>query len=196
MTNQSRSQSQLAQPQFLQPMMMLFAMPIVFPGAMFSPAAFPQGVAFSTGAPNQASPAQTATTTPAPAPAPAASTAPVPAPAASTAPAPAPATRTPPGAGLPAPLLALLRDADGPFLANEVFSAVPSQALGPIEEDVPAPEWYAITRGRFVGVVDQFALSAVAISGVAHGARKSYTTQALALDAFNKALTWGGVQVA
>ncbi|KAJ6487266.1 hypothetical protein C8R47DRAFT_1216456 [Mycena vitilis] len=129
------------------------------------------------------------------APAPASSTAPAPRAEAASAP-PAPAPRTASSAGLPAPLLALLRDADGPLLANEVFSAVPSNSLGPIEETVPAPEWYAITRGRFVGVVDQFALSAVAISGVAHGARKSYTTQALALDAFNKALTWGGVQVA
>ncbi|KAJ6619639.1 hypothetical protein B0H10DRAFT_2216704 [Mycena sp. CBHHK59/15] len=94
---------------------------------------------------------------------------------------PAPATRTPPE--------------QGPFLANKVYSVTPSEPLGPVDEETPAPEWYAITRGRFVGVVDQFALSAVAISGVAHGARKAYTTQNLALDAFNQALTWGGVQV-
>ncbi|KAJ7744431.1 hypothetical protein DFH07DRAFT_963656 [Mycena maculata] len=107
---------------------------------------------------------------------------------------PAPAQRVPPGAGLPAPLVALLRT-EGPYLANQVFSTVPAEPLTPIEEDVAAPEWYAVTRGRFVGVVDQFALSAVAISGVAHAARKAYTTQSLALDAFNQALTWGGVQV-
>ncbi|KAJ7043429.1 hypothetical protein C8F04DRAFT_1250857 [Mycena alexandri] len=110
--------------------------------------------------------------------------------------APAAATRPPVGAGLPAPLVAMLRDADGPFLANEVFSATPSQPLEVIEEEVDAPEWYAITRGRFVGVVDQYTLSAVAISGVAHAARKAYTTQHLAVAAFNQALTWGGVQVA
>ncbi|KAJ7689746.1 hypothetical protein B0H16DRAFT_1752804 [Mycena metata] len=108
---------------------------------------------------------------------------------------PAPAARTPSTAGLPAPLLALMRNEEGPFLANEVFSAPPAQPLTPVEEAVPAPEWYAITRGRFVGVVDQFALSAVAISGVGHNASKAYPTQALALNAFNQALTWGGVQV-
>ncbi|KAJ7722530.1 hypothetical protein B0H16DRAFT_1737728 [Mycena metata] len=108
---------------------------------------------------------------------------------------PAPAARVPPGAGLPAPLLALMRSEDGPFTANEVFSVPPAQPLAPVDEEVPAPEWYAITRGRFVGVVDQFALSAVAISGVAHNASKAYPTQALALNAFNQALTWGGVQV-
>lgn len=67
---------------------------------------------------------------------------------------PSAAARPPPGAGLPAPLVALLR-ADGPYQANEVYSVVPAEPLAAIEEQVPAPEWYAITRGRFVGVVDQ-----------------------------------------
>jgi hypothetical protein len=49
----------------------------------------------------------------------------------------------------------MLRGADGPFLTNEVFSAAPTEPLAPIEEAVPTPEWYAITRGHFVGVVDQ-----------------------------------------
>jgi hypothetical protein len=39
------------------------------------------------------------------------------------------------------------------------------------------------------------ALSDVAITGVGASARKAYTTQALALNAFNQALTWGGVSV-
>jgi hypothetical protein len=39
------------------------------------------------------------------------------------------------------------------------------------------------------------ALSDVAITGVGASARKAYTTQALALEAFNQALVWGGVQV-
>ncbi|KAJ7734680.1 hypothetical protein B0H16DRAFT_1731740 [Mycena metata] len=111
---------------------------------------------------------------------------------AQTSPGPAPKVF---GVGLPAPLLALMRTEEGPFLANEVYSVAPNEPLAPIEEAVTAPEWYAITRGRFVSVVDQFALSAVAISGVAHNANKAYATQALALDAFNRALTWGGVQV-
>ncbi|KAJ7799668.1 hypothetical protein B0H13DRAFT_1933002 [Mycena leptocephala] len=124
-------------------------------------------------------------------PAPAA-VAPETAPAPARAPAPAVAK---PGAGLPARLVALLRDEKGPFFANQVFSATPAQPLEAIEEDVPAPEWYAITQGRFVGVVSQYALSDVAITGVGASARKAYTTQALALEAFNQALVWGGVQV-
>jgi hypothetical protein len=88
--------------------------------------------------------------------APASAVPPDPAPAPARAPA-APATPAvaKPGAGLPARLVALLRDEDGPFFANEVFSVPPTQPLQPVEEAVPAPEWYAITRGRFVGVVNQ-----------------------------------------
>ncbi|KAJ7808838.1 hypothetical protein B0H13DRAFT_1928249 [Mycena leptocephala] len=128
-----------------------------------------------------------------------------PAPAAPTAPASnkAPASDkekvTPParvpGAGLPTALMALLRDENGPFLANQVFSATPAQPLAAIEEEVAAPEWYCITRGRFVGVGNQYALADAAITGVSHSARKAFTTQGLALDAFNAALVWGGVQV-
>ncbi|KAJ6552544.1 hypothetical protein B0H10DRAFT_2202041 [Mycena sp. CBHHK59/15] len=109
---------------------------------------------------------------------------------------PAPATAPPvakPSAGLPTRLVALLRDENGPFLANEVFSATPSQPLEPSEEAVPAPEWYVITRGCFVGV-SQHALSDVPITGIGASARKAYTTQALALEAFNQVLVWGGVQ--
>ncbi|KAK7032026.1 hypothetical protein R3P38DRAFT_2774473 [Favolaschia claudopus] len=99
-----------------------------------------------------------------------------------------------PGAGLPAPLVEHLRT-EGPYLANEVFIAAPQEALAPVDEEVRAPEWYSITRGRFVGVVDQYALSELAITGVAGGARKSYESQAQALAAFNKALAWGIVQI-
>ncbi|KAK6971662.1 hypothetical protein R3P38DRAFT_3241933 [Favolaschia claudopus] len=99
-----------------------------------------------------------------------------------------------PGAGLPAALVSLLRSG-GPYTANEVFSTVPTQPLTAIEEEAPAPEWYAILRGRFVGVVDEYLLSDFAITGVARGARKAYDTQANALRAFNKALTWGGVEI-
>ncbi|KAJ7106115.1 hypothetical protein C8R43DRAFT_1140602 [Mycena crocata] len=105
----------------------------------------------------------------------------------------------PPALATPAPAAA---EAQPPLLAPLSAPACrpscvpPTEPLQPIEEAVAAPEWYAITCGHFVGVVDQFALSAMAISGVAHAARKAYTTQALALTAFNQALTWGGVQVA
>ncbi|KAJ6518338.1 hypothetical protein C8R47DRAFT_1205394 [Mycena vitilis] len=194
MTNHSRAAASPALPLAAPmagyaPFMMAVVLPFPFPF-------MGMGGAFTLPSPMFAVPA---TPLPAPSVAPVPESAPAKSasapPAAATSPPAAPAPRNP-GAGLPAPLVALLRDETGPFLANEVFSATPPEPLTAIEEEVAAPEWYAITRGRFVGVVDQFALSAVAISGVAHGARKSYTTQGLALDAFNRALEWGGVQVA
>ncbi|KAJ7221988.1 hypothetical protein B0H12DRAFT_1234877 [Mycena haematopus] len=146
---------------------------------------------------------------PAPAPAPAAPApvpavpAPVPAAPAPAAAAPAPAAAAPATAapaavntaGLPPALVLLLRNT-GPWVANEVYSVTPTGPLSPVAEDVPAPEWYAVTRGRFVGVVDQYALSQVAIAGVGNSARKAYPSQNSAIRAFNQALTWGGVTVA
>ncbi|KAK7000962.1 hypothetical protein R3P38DRAFT_3217478 [Favolaschia claudopus] len=98
-----------------------------------------------------------------------------------------------PSSTLPAPLVEMLRT-EGPYRANEVFSHVPPQPLEPVEEVFPVPEWYTVTRGRFVGVTDH-ALADFAISGVAGYARKAYATQEHALRAFNLALTWGGVQI-
>ncbi|KAJ6542991.1 hypothetical protein B0H19DRAFT_1077014 [Mycena capillaripes] len=195
MTNHSCSQTQLplSAPTsvvagFPQPsgscLFLLVPYPLMGMGFVFPPATIPVNPVVPSASPAAAAPE--AALAPA---------APAPAAAAAAVPPAAPSVRNP-SAGLPAPLVALLRAEDGPFLANEVFSVTPTQPLEAIKEPVPAPEWYAITRGRFVGVVDQFALSAVAISGVAHAARKAYTTQGLTLAAFNQALTWGGVQVA
>ncbi|KAJ7278656.1 hypothetical protein C8J57DRAFT_1502501 [Mycena rebaudengoi] len=98
------------------------------------------------------------------------------------------------GQGLPTLLLPLLRTGP-PYEANTVYRVVPMGPLAAILEPHPAPEWYAITRGRFVGVVDQYALSQTAIASVPNAARKAYDTQALVLHVFNQAITWGGVQV-
>ncbi|KAK6974633.1 hypothetical protein R3P38DRAFT_3239290 [Favolaschia claudopus] len=104
---------------------------------------------------------------------------------------PAPKDKT---AGFPAALIELLRS-DGPFLANEVFSVAPTSPLQAIPEDPPAKEWYAVFRGRFVGVFNQYSLADFAVAGVGQGARKMYDTQGEALAAFNDTLTWGGVIV-
>ncbi|KAJ7921970.1 hypothetical protein B0H13DRAFT_1866210 [Mycena leptocephala] len=106
-------------------------------------------------------------------------------------------TRTAPGAGLPAPLVALLRSGvDGPFLANEVFSEAPSQPWPPSLRKPPPQNGTPLHAGASSALwINSTALSDVAITGVGASARKSYTTQALALNAFNQALTWGGVSV-
>jgi hypothetical protein len=72
------------------------------------------------------------------------------------APAAAPAGVAPPPVvtGIPAGLAALLRHT-GPWTAHELYSVPPTGPLSPVQEITPAPEWYCVTRGRFVGVMDQ-----------------------------------------
>ncbi|KAJ7062447.1 hypothetical protein B0H15DRAFT_807883 [Mycena belliarum] len=124
------------------------------------------------------------------------------------APAPAPTTTVGPGVyppmnnipnphivnGIPPGLASLLRWT-GPWTANVIYSVAPTGPLAPVEEPSPAPEWYCIFRGRFVGVIDQFAVAHFGIRNVSNAAQKSYSTQAHALEAFNKVVEWGGIEV-
>ncbi|KAK6966334.1 hypothetical protein R3P38DRAFT_2816415, partial [Favolaschia claudopus] len=99
-----------------------------------------------------------------------------------------------PKSALPPRLAERLRS-EGPWEVNQIYSVVPEEPLHGIEDDAPITEWYSITRGRFVGVTEQYAVSDIAITGVAYGARKAYPNQDEALYAFNKALAWGAVQI-
>ncbi|KAJ6602495.1 hypothetical protein DFH09DRAFT_1068895 [Mycena vulgaris] len=123
--------------------------------------------------------------------------APPPAPAPAPAPAPLQAVVNIPNphivTGIPAGLASLLRWT-GPWSANVIYSVAPTGPLAPVDEPVPAPEWYCITRGRFVGVIDQYAQAHYAIRGVSNAANKAYSTQAIALNAFNQVVAWGGIE--
>ncbi|KAK6984032.1 hypothetical protein R3P38DRAFT_3232844 [Favolaschia claudopus] len=100
------------------------------------------------------------------------------------------AARPAPGAGLPPALVEHLRT-EGPYNRQPGLRRCPHRAPHRREEATPSPEWYAVTRGRFVGVLNHYALSDLAITGVGSGARKAYPTQGEALQAFNDALHWG-----
>ncbi|KAJ7715467.1 hypothetical protein B0H16DRAFT_1477361 [Mycena metata] len=105
-----------------------------------------------------------------------------------------PAAPAPVVAGIPQGLAVMLRHT-APWSANQLYSVVPTGTLSPVDEVEPAPEWYVVYRGRYVGVVDQYMQAHWAIRSVSNAAHKSYTTQAYALEAFNKVLAWGGVEV-
>ncbi|KAJ7447994.1 hypothetical protein FB451DRAFT_1411556 [Mycena latifolia] len=96
--------------------------------------------------------------------------------------------------GIPPGLASLLRWT-GPWSTNIIYSVAPTGPLVPIDEPIPTPEWYCITCGHFVGVIDQYAMAHYGIHSISNTAHKSYTTQAYALDAFNKVVTWGGIEV-
>ncbi|KAJ7161444.1 hypothetical protein C8R43DRAFT_1123889 [Mycena crocata] len=96
--------------------------------------------------------------------------------------------------GIPPGLAALLRSS-GPWSANVLYSVAPTGPLAPIDEAEPAPEWYCVSRGRFVGVMNQYAQAHWAIRSISNAAHKAYTTQDLALQAFNAIVGWGGIEV-
>ncbi|KAJ7040100.1 hypothetical protein C8F04DRAFT_1254242 [Mycena alexandri] len=82
----------------------------------------------------------------------------------------------------------------GPWIAGRMYSVVPSAPLATVGEDTDET-WYAITRGRFVGVTNVQALDAAATLRVSGAAHKGYSTQAVALRAFNAALENNAVDV-
>ncbi|KAJ7918083.1 hypothetical protein B0H13DRAFT_2321739 [Mycena leptocephala] len=87
----------------------------------------------------------------------------------------------------------------GPWVAGALYTVVPTAPLMPIAEDEhtggDAPSWYAITRGLYVSITLSNALAVNAVVGVRGSGMKGYTTQALALAAFNELLAYNMVAV-
>ncbi|KAJ7795427.1 hypothetical protein B0H14DRAFT_3495967 [Mycena olivaceomarginata] len=84
----------------------------------------------------------------------------------------------------------------GPWKAGSIFSVVPPQPLASIP--VPAGDeelWYCILKGKFVGVTQNHPLAIDTVLGMLNNSMRSYKTQALALAAFNNALTLSIVEV-
>jgi hypothetical protein len=56
-------------------------------------------------------------------------------------------------------------------------------------------KWFAITRGKYVGLTRNAALSLNAVVGVSNALSTSFNSQAEALEHFNSALECGAVTV-
>ncbi|KAJ7704199.1 hypothetical protein B0H16DRAFT_1482688 [Mycena metata] len=81
----------------------------------------------------------------------------------------------------------------GPWVAGALYVVVPTAPLLGIAEealDDDVPAWYAIIRGRYVGVTLSNALALNATTGVSAGSMRKYKTQALAVAAFNEMLQY------
>ncbi|KAJ6453450.1 hypothetical protein DFH09DRAFT_1351268 [Mycena vulgaris] len=74
----------------------------------------------------------------------------------------------------------------GPWVAGNLYGVVPGGPLTPVPDH--SEKWYAITKGRFVGVTSSTAIADGAVSCVSHALRTGYSSQAAALAAFNSAL--------
>ncbi|KAJ7030560.1 hypothetical protein C8F04DRAFT_1263681 [Mycena alexandri] len=123
-----------------------------------------------------------------------------PAPAAPTAPAlmpgganaPAPAAPTAPAPPLGSAVASLIRST-GPWAAGYLYGVVP---LGPLSS-VPdnGGKWFAITRGTYVGLTQNSAISLSAVTGVSTALTGKFSNQTDALNHFNGALASHSVAV-
>ncbi|KAJ7076781.1 hypothetical protein C8R43DRAFT_966178 [Mycena crocata] len=102
-----------------------------------------------------------------------------------------PASVPVPPASAPVHLLpAFLRTA-GPWMAGLLYGVVPSMPLGAIPDN--NDKWFAITRGKYVGLTRNSAISLAAVTSVSTGMAEKHASQAEALAYFNDALLGGAV---
>ncbi|KAJ7020767.1 hypothetical protein C8F04DRAFT_1274603 [Mycena alexandri] len=81
----------------------------------------------------------------------------------------------------------------GPWVAGTTYTVVPTAPLTPIPDH--GEKWFAITRGRYVGLTNNAAVSLAAVSGVSTALTGKHATQTIALQHFNAALASGAVAV-
>ncbi|KAJ7022831.1 hypothetical protein C8F04DRAFT_1272129 [Mycena alexandri] len=81
----------------------------------------------------------------------------------------------------------------GPWVTGTLYGVVP---LGPITAIPDSNEkWFAITRGRYVGLTINSAISLNAVTGVPSGLSERFNSQAEALQHFNAALAAHAIAV-
>ncbi|KAJ7173033.1 hypothetical protein C8R43DRAFT_944075 [Mycena crocata] len=116
---------------------------------------------------------------------------------ASSSPVPVPATITPPASSVPvSPAAPALFHTHGPWVVKNLYIVVPtSPMMAIVEDDEEGKLWYAITRGRFVGITLSSALATNSTTRVPAGTQKSFKTQAGAVAAFNELLGFNMVSV-
>lgn len=74
----------------------------------------------------------------------------------------------------------------GPWIAGEVYAVIPDSPLAMVPDQ--SEKWYAITKGRYVGVTNSVAVADGGVTRVSHALRAFYGSQAEAVQAFNQAL--------
>ncbi|KAJ7168431.1 hypothetical protein C8R46DRAFT_1217835 [Mycena filopes] len=81
----------------------------------------------------------------------------------------------------------------GPWIAGVTFSVVPTAPLTAVPDS--GERWFAITRGRYVGLTTNSAVSLAAVTGVSTALSGRHASQQQALNHFNAALQNGVVAV-
>ncbi|KAJ7612814.1 hypothetical protein DFH06DRAFT_1147085 [Mycena polygramma] len=78
-----------------------------------------------------------------------------------------------------------------PWLAGYLYNVIPTDHLASVPDN--GDKWFAITRGKYVGLTKNSAISLAAVTGVSTGLSDKFNTQADALDHFNAALDSGAI---
>ncbi|KAJ7856280.1 hypothetical protein B0H13DRAFT_1902733 [Mycena leptocephala] len=81
---------------------------------------------------------------------------------------------------------------EGPWIAA-LYSVLPGGSLTPIPDN--NDKWFAITRGKYVGLTTNAAISLNAVTGISTGLSEKFSSQADALNTFNAALATGAVAI-
>ncbi|KAJ7917018.1 hypothetical protein B0H13DRAFT_2322797 [Mycena leptocephala] len=81
----------------------------------------------------------------------------------------------------------------GPWLAGLLYAVTPLAPLTAVADN--GDKWFAITRGRYVGLTKNSAISHNAVTGISSGLSDKCGSQAEALEYFNGALGVGAVVV-
>ncbi|KAJ7026092.1 hypothetical protein C8F04DRAFT_1268564 [Mycena alexandri] len=113
---------------------------------------------------------------------------------AAAAPDAAPAVASAPSPSAPAAAASppLIRTS-APWLAGSLYAVVPNAPLGAVADN--GEKWFAITRGRYIGLTTNAAIAINATGGVSGGLGPKFSSQMEALDHFNSALSLHAVAV-
>ncbi|KAJ7615092.1 hypothetical protein DFH06DRAFT_1343946 [Mycena polygramma] len=75
-----------------------------------------------------------------------------------------------------------------PWVAGALYGVVPAGPLALVPDR--GEKWYAITKGRYIGVTNSGAVADHAVTRISHALRVSYDSQSEAVAAFNDALAF------
>ncbi|KAJ7175321.1 hypothetical protein C8R46DRAFT_1030422 [Mycena filopes] len=106
--------------------------------------------------------------------------------------APGPAPPTAPSFTTAVPVSALIRHS-APWTSGFLYTVVPGAPLVPVPDN--GGKWFAITRGRYIGLTQNSAVSLSSVSGVSTAMSQKFSSQSVALAHFNTALQTGALAV-
>ncbi|KAJ7154641.1 hypothetical protein C8R46DRAFT_1227473 [Mycena filopes] len=90
------------------------------------------------------------------------------------------------------PVSALIRH-NAPWTSGFLYTVVPAAPLAAVPDN--GGKWFAITRGRYIGLTQNSAVSLSSVSGVSTAMSQKFASQSVALAHFNTALQTGALAV-